>query len=147
MGRKHHPFSLESLLDAIRSNGESLSTDVTRWYDRDGGNAWEMDLLGGIDCGLDSKLIHVIEEEEEGVENAEKTGIKDRQLYHEQCHLAAGDAFGRIVYSTRQFKSKELVSFGNQIAARLAFTLEKIQPSHQWSEGHSEVCKRLYINS
>jgi hypothetical protein len=130
IGRRHHPLSLESLLDAICSSGESVSTDVTRWYDRDGGSTWEVNLLDIIECGLDSKVVHLIENEEE-VRKDETVAAKDMQLYHEQCHRAAADAFGRIVDSTTKFKSKALVQLGNHIAAQLDFTLEKVQPSHR----------------
>lgn len=34
-GRRQHTFTWEFLVDAILSNGASLSTDATRWYDRD----------------------------------------------------------------------------------------------------------------
>jgi len=132
-GRRQHTFTWEFLVDAILSNGASLSTDATRWYDRDGGAAWNMDLQDGMKCDLDSKIVHVIEEEVEEDLDVLKKGestskSKDRQLYQDQCLLAASDAFGRIVNSTQLSKSKALVKLGNQIAARLAFTLASVEP-------------------
>ena len=42
MDRKH-PIDLDFVVDAVITNGTSLSIDENHWYDRDGGDAWIMD--------------------------------------------------------------------------------------------------------
>ena len=150
--RKKRPISLEFLVDAIVSNGASLACDETRWYDRDGGTSWIMkqkaseNLNDGApityEFGLESKMVHIVEEgSDEDVATKPKKGkdrkLDDRELFHLQCQLASSEAFGRVAVATRTYqiqarsgnkKSKYLRELGNQLTARLSFTLGNVKP-------------------
>lgn len=123
------PVTLDFVIDAIMTAGASLSQEEGRWYDRDGGAAWDVDLetadgrfkpsakfLETIQCTQGIKA----ETEQEN-----QTLVKRRDLYHEQCLSAASDAVGRIMFNASFSRSKKLADFGNQIGSRLAFILKK----------------------
>mmetsp|Transcript_7025 Transcript_7025/g.10072 ORF Transcript_7025/g.10072 Transcript_7025/m.10072 type:complete len:1669 (-) Transcript_7025:301-5307(-) len=42
--KRKKPINLDFLIDAIMSNGASLISDESKWYARDGGAAWMMDI-------------------------------------------------------------------------------------------------------
>lgn len=83
---KDSPRNLQFLVDAIQSGGKSLEKDKSRWYANAGGIAW--DLIIGEDGEISMDII-------------EDVPTSSKQLFDEQCEMAAADAFGRIVASGR----------------------------------------------
>ena len=45
------PFTLDRAVDAVMTNGTSLSSDESRWYARDGGTAWTVEMRAGGGAG------------------------------------------------------------------------------------------------
>mmetsp|Transcript_53479 Transcript_53479/g.160029 ORF Transcript_53479/g.160029 Transcript_53479/m.160029 type:complete len:1293 (-) Transcript_53479:126-4004(-) len=176
-GRK--PATLDFVIDAIMTNGASLSVDESKWYERDGGAAWTMEigeaeeepltLVDGASMegagserramifSLDDKTLKAAEEayrngakirgmkppdasksDAKGGGKADKDDAESKaRLFDEQCLTAASDAFGRVVARTSSARSPALANFGNQIAARLAWTLRAVGPSEgQLQEAH-----------
>jgi symplekin len=132
---KKVPVTLDFVVDAILTNGASLSTEEGRWYDRDGGAAWSYDTEAENRCQLNPKFLETMNL----VNDAKKIGEPDekrRKLFIDQCHNAASDAVGRIVANASCSRSKGLADLGNQIAARLAFTLRGVKPSVRQQASH-----------
>ena len=107
--------------DAIMSNGASLKRDAGRWYDRDGGIAWSMDIIQssfsepGAQFELSSKAL------------AEKSG---RELYAAQCAEAGADAFNRVVSFDEQHGTQSaVISLRQQLSSRLAWIMKGVKPS------------------
>lgn len=142
---RKRPITLDFVLDAIMTNGASLSSDESRWYVRDGGAAWTMtlsdsDRAGRVEFALDPKTLQAARRESPtktatgDVGNTTKTNDKGvdnnmRKVFDEQCKTAASDAFSRIVMKSASIRSRALSDFGHKIAARLAWTLKGVQPS------------------
>lgn len=123
--------TLDFVIDAIMTSGASLSQEEGRWYDRDGGAAWEVD-LEATDCRFKpgAKFLETIQSTQEikgETEEENEPMMKRRKLYQEQCLSAASDSVGRILFNASFSRSKKLADFGNQIASRLAFVLKKVQ--------------------
>ena len=143
------PVTLDFLVDAIMTNGASLSQEDGRWYDRDGGTAWEIDLEATKNRFRPSEKlmesIQSLQESENDKEEENEPLLKRQKLYKEQCLLAAASSVGRILSNASFSRSKKLADFGNQVAARLAFVLKKTQapeelkPSHSLAQDSSKV--------
>jgi len=142
--KKKFPMTFDYLVDAIMSNGASLKSEESRWYDRDGGNAWSMDIPTNLDEALDqgekmprikfqldSKTISLSS-------SSSKASISDeeRNLYDEQCQTSASDAFGRIINNASRARGRVVTDFGQKIAARLAWTLKGVKPSGELKEAY-----------
>ena len=125
------PVTLEFVMDAILTNGASLTQEEGRWYDRDGGMAWEVESESTNERFKPSeKFLETIQLNRSDRENTEAENeplSKRRKLYEEQCLTAASDSVGRILSTAGFSRSKKLADFGNQIAARLAFVLRNAQ--------------------
>jgi symplekin len=119
------PVSLDFVVDAIMTNGNSLIQEEGRWYERDGGMAWDFDLSSPNHFQPSAKFLEtmqLVKKSEKEVES--EADKKKRKLYHDQCETAATEALGRIISHSAYGRSKCLADFGSQIAARLAFTLQ-----------------------
>ena len=126
---------LASLIDAVLSNGASLAAEKGKWYTRDGGGAWilEVDddamMIEGskevLRFALDPKAV----EAAESIVSKGKVDTDEAKRYDGQRAEAASEAFGRLVLRSSAARSKRLVDMGNQVAARLAWTLRNVQPS------------------
>ena len=124
------PVTLDFVIDAIMTNGASLAQEEGRWYDRDGGDTWSVHLENDHKYEISDKFLSKIS----GVDNADNgtTAVdsksKDPQvLYQLQAGCAASDSVGRIVVQSMNTRSKHLSEFGNELAARLAWTLKNIK--------------------
>lgn len=129
-------ISLEYVVDAVMTNGASLSQDEGRWYDRDGGTAWLVDIVRENHYDLDPKTLLAAESEhsvatDKSADMDSKAADEHKKLFRGQCQSAVSDAFTRIVRSSTQARSKSLSDFGSQMAARLAWTLQGVQPSSE----------------
>lgn len=158
--KKKFPMTFDYLVDAVMSNGASLRSEESRWYDRDGGNAWSMEIptsnrddlmetgatLPTIQFQLDSKTISLATASVGGAaKKASDTGggsnnsQEEKNLFHEQCKTSASDAFGRIVVNASKARSRAVSDFGQQIAARLAWTLKGVKPPGELKEAYKMV--------
>ena len=126
------PVTLDFVIDAIMTNGASLAQEEGRWYDRDGGDTWSIHLENDNKFELSTKFLSKIA----GVDSAENTtaadskskAAKDPQvLFHDQAGCAASEAVGRIVVQSMNTRSKHHSEFGNELAARLAWTLKNVK--------------------
>ena len=132
--RKKASFTLDSLVDAIMTNGASLIQEEGRWYSRDGGSAWtvsNLDNEGERKYELNVKFSTNDEgmELEKSKSETKSDKQKDtRNVFDIQCRSAASDAIGRIVTSSMSIRNNDLSEFANNIAARLVWTLEGVPP-------------------
>lgn len=147
--KRSRPFTLDYFIDAIITNGGSLVSDESKWYGRDGGDAWVMDISAlisedeaerdsddpmtgegkknapiPVSFTLDTKIASAAQSFKNGSSN------DDAKLYKEQCDSATADAFERILKKSRSVRDPSVADFGNQIAARMAWTLKKLEPQH-----------------
>jgi symplekin len=153
--KRKRPFTFDYLVDVIISNGASLVSDENRWYGRDGGDAWSMEIAAlvsddeapsasiespplskapvPITFTLDMKMT-------EAAVAAVKGDTSDiANLYMDQCKAATADAFERILQRARSVKDQSVADFGNQIAARLAWSLKGVQPLHELKDDENIV--------
>jgi symplekin len=130
------PITLDFVVDAILTNGASLMQEDGRWYDRDGGIAWEVDVSEGR-FQPSTKFLETIEAVPDDAENRDESeqAAKRQKLFFSQCQAAASDAMGRIIGQTFS-RSKKLAEFSNQIGARLAFVLKNSQPPESLKPVH-----------
>jgi len=122
--------TLDFLVDAIMTNGASLAQEEGRWYDRDGGDTWSMQLENEQKFTLSSKFLSKVEGANSTTSIDEKSDSKEkdpRVLFQEQARSAASDALGRVVLQSMVTRSKHHAEFGNEIAARLAWTLKNVK--------------------
>lgn len=133
------PVTLDSVVDAILTNGGSLIQEEGRWYDRDGGTAWSVD-LDQHEYSIGEKLTEVMDIMDGPAKaEAEKKRVR---LFRDQCDAAAAAAFGRIMSNSTYSRSKALADLGNRVAARLAFTL-RIPPAALQRDAYSFVKESL----
>eukprot|EP00536_Pseudo-nitzschia_multiseries_P008165 jgi/Psemu1/287625/fgenesh1_pg.203_\ len=121
--KRKTPFTLDSLVDAIMTNGASLLQEEGRWYSRDGGNAWStstLEIEGARKYELNAKLL----------DSGNSTEAdKKKKLFDSQCQTAASEALGRIVVNSLSNRNSELSEFANSVAARLCWTLQSVPPT------------------
>ena len=137
--QRKHPINLDFVVDAVITNGASLSTDENHWYDRDGGDAWIMeegevgeDGRRALTFTMNSNVIKAAEKATQGaaLTESEKTFV-------EQSKVAASKAFSRVLLSSSSTRSEAVVDFGRKLAARLAWTLKDVKPSNEIESAHA----------
>ena len=126
------PVTLDFVVDAIITNGASLAQEEGRWYDRDGGDTWAIHWENQQKYKLSNKFLSKISGKDKAdsdtVVDAKSKATKDPvALFHHQAECAASDAVGRIVLESMNTPSKHHADFGNELAARLAWTLKKVK--------------------
>jgi symplekin len=136
---RKHAINLDFVVDAVLTNGASLSIDENHWYDRDGGDAWIMEER---DVGGDSRRALTFTLNSTVFAAAEKAALgselKDSEkAFAEQSKIAASMAFSRILQSSSNAHSEAVADFGKQLAARLAWTLKGVQPSNDIEGAHA----------
>lgn len=144
--QRKRPVDLDFVVDAVISNGESLTIDENHWYDRDGGDAWIME---EGEVGKDGKRELTFTMNSKVLEAAEKSKeeggkLKDSEkAFAEQSKLAASKAFSRVLLSASNARSEAVADFGKQLAARLAWTLKGVKPSNEIEGAHSMAVEGL----
>ncbi len=135
---RKHPVDLDFVVDAVLSNGASLSIDENHWYDRDGGDAWEMEEGEVANGGRKELSFHLNEKILETATNAaQKEELGDAEkVFAEQTRAAASKAFSRVLLSASSARSGAVANYGKQLAARLAWTLQGVQPSADIESAH-----------
>jgi len=173
-GKRKRLFTLDFLIDAIITNGESLISNENKWYGRDGGDAWVMDIsaLVSDDEGEEDDEIMTLKTTNKKkapvpVSFTLDTKIMDAALaategnsgdhvetYKEQCKVAAADAVERILSRSRSVRDPSIADFGNQIAAKMAWSLQKLKPHNELKtaadmalEAVSSTAKKLGQNN
>jgi symplekin len=147
--KRSRPFTLDYFVDAIMTNGDSLASDENRWYGRDGGDAWVMDISALVsedeaeddeDEAMDGQksekkkssvpVTFTLDMKTANAASAAKKGETndDVTLFQEQCQVAAADAFERILKRSRNVRDQSVADFGNQIAAKMAWSLKSVKP-------------------
>jgi symplekin len=137
--------TLNFIVDAVMTNGASLSQEEGRWYDRDGGASWAFDKEADDHFRLSSKFLADFDESTIQSETLDNARTKRRKLMQEQCGSAASDAVHRMISTSKNYRSKHLADFGNKIAAKLLFTLSRMKAVSETEPlSTSEVVTRLY---
>ena len=132
---RKRPITFDSVVDAIVTNGSSLSQDEGRWYERDGGGCWKFDLEAPDESRykLDDKtlfaseLLHNKDAQSDKFKLADKEKDKFSELFASQCRAAASQAADRIWKTANQSHNKSLVQLGSQILSKLAWTLRGVE--------------------
>jgi len=118
--KKEREVNLDYIIDAVLSNGASLLRDESRWYDRNGGEAWSLEIGDGVKFSINEKAF--------------SGGSGQENYFQPQCKQASADAFSRIIScktSRRNGNDQALTNFKNQLSARLAWTLKGVEPPKQ----------------
>jgi symplekin len=113
--QRKQPVSLDVLVDAVLSNGASLSVDENHWYDRDGGFAWTLE-EGEVDEDGRQELMY-------------QCKATENETFMKQSSVAASRAFSRVLQSASSTRSEAATNLGKQLAARLAWMLKGVEPS------------------
>jgi symplekin len=131
--KRKTPATLDFVIDAIMTNGASLAQEEGRWYNRDGGDAWSKEPDGQYQ--LSAKLLALVSSDADMAKEsskAETTAAQDQKImFQDQCQIAAAEAVGRIVLNGQGSRNPEMTQLANDLAARLAWTLKKVQPPSQ----------------
>jgi symplekin len=130
---------LDFVVDAVITNGTSLSIDENHWYDRDGGDAWIMDEGKVGEDGrtsftftLNNNVLKAAEKMTQGSEMNDS-----ERAFFEQSKLAASHAFSRVMHSASNSRSNAVADLGRKLAARLAWTLKEISPTDEVENAHA----------
>jgi symplekin len=150
---RKRPVTLDYVVDAVMTNGASLSEEEGQWYERDGGSAWTVDLANDLKYQLEGKtlLAGEIEHDHDKASELEKSMAEIMpKVFQRQCQAAAAQAFSRIVETSYRARDHGMAEFGSMIAARLAWTLQHLTPTSDLkdaymmaSESASHVAKRM----
>jgi len=161
VSEKRRPINLYFVVDAIMTNGASLVSDESRWYMRDGGGAWMMDVATyvsdddnkegkeEVETNMDqlasekttkrgpSLVTFTIDTKTLDAANASMQGKEtdESKIYADQCRIAASDAFYRIVSRANSARESTVADFGNSIASRLAWSLKGVKSSQELGRG------------
>ena len=131
MKKSREMINLDYIVDAIMSSGESLKRDAARWYDRDGGEAWSLEM---DESPMTDELDAVAKFELSDKALIEESG---RELFAKQCKQAAADAFSRVVsfdhLDQDMSSNPALSSLRKQLCARLSWTMKGVAPSTKQS--------------
>lgn len=125
------PITLDYLMDAILTNGASLSQEEGHWYERDGSSAWNVDIESEEKYNLKENFVESLRLtfESNRQQDDDERETKRRKVIEEQVELAASNALGRILASATNYGSKSLGALGGQLTSRLSFVLKNIHPS------------------
>ena len=123
--QRTQPVTFDLVVDAVMSNGATLSIDEDHWYDRDGGHAWTVEEGELKDDGKKELIYQCTTKDENG-------------KFLEQSRLAASKAFSRILLSTASNRSGVAANLSKKLAARLALMLENYKTDKTESEEPKE---------
>lgn len=121
--QRKRPITLDVLVDAVMTNGGSLTIDENHWYDRDGGDAWTLE-EGELDNDGRHELMY-------------QCKTIETETFIKQSKVAASKAFSRVLLSTSSNRSEAATSLGRQLAARLAWMLQGVDPSSEIKDAHA----------
>ena len=136
---RKHPIDLDFVVDAVITNGTSLSIDENHWYDRDGGDAW---IIDEGEVGEDGRKSFTFTLNNNVLKAAEKmtrgSEMNDSEkAFVEQSKLAASNAFSRVMLSASNARSNAVADLGRKLAARLAWTLKEVNPTDEVENAHA----------
>jgi symplekin len=141
--KKKSPMTLDFFVDAIMTNGASLAQEEGRWYSRDGGTVWNVDLSEEENkFSLNSKLLNSDTSSQKT--KGKSDGKPDQEkIFAMQCKMAASDALGRIVVNSLTSRNNQYSEFASNVAARLAWALQDIAPSPQLAPAHEMALESI----
>ncbi|KAL7493329.1 hypothetical protein ACHAWT_002361 [Skeletonema menzelii] len=136
--QRKQPIDLDFVVDAVLSNGASLTMEENHWYDRDGGDGWAIE---EGEVGEDGRPVLTFKMNssvlDAGMKIAQGEKVKETEkAFAEQSKLASSMAFSRVLMSSSTARSSAVADFGKQIAARLALTLEGVKPAREIERSH-----------
>lgn len=136
--QRKQPIDLDFVVDAVVSNGASLTMEENHWYDRDGGDGWAIE---EGEVGEDGRPILTFKMNssvlDAGMKIAQGEKVKNTEkAFAEQSKLASSMAFSRVLMSSSTARSSAVADFGKQIAARLALTLEGVKNASEIERSH-----------
>eukprot|EP00984_Skeletonema_dohrnii_P016588 scaffold7407_cov120-Skeletonema_dohrnii-CCMP3373.AAC.10 len=136
--QRKQPIDLDFVVDAVVSNGASLTMEENHWYDRDGGDGWAIE---EGEVGEDGRPVLTFKMNssvlDAGMKIAQGEKVKDTEkAFAEQSKLASSMAFSRVLMSSSNARSSAVADFGKQIAARLALTLEGVKAASEIERSH-----------
>lgn len=128
--QRKQQIDLDFVVDAVLSNGTSLSIEENHWYDRDGGDGWTIE---EGEVGEDGRPVLTFTMNSSVLDAGLKTVQGDKlkeseKAFAEQSKLASSMAFSRVLMSSSNARSSAVSDFAKKIAARLALTLEGVKP-------------------
>lgn len=132
--KKGREVNLDYIIDAVLSNGASLLRDESRWYDRNGCEAWSLEIGDDVQFAINDKTF--------------SGGSGQENFFQPQCKQAAADAFSRVIAcnkSRRNVNDQALTNFKNQLSARLAWTLKGVMPPKE--QPHLNSAYNLAVES
>jgi symplekin len=118
------PITLDFVIDAILSNGASLAQEEGRWYERDGSGAFGFRGENEVKFELDEKFMEKVA----GTATGNQDNAAARDHFLKDAAASSADALGRIALLAVNTRSKYHAQLGNEIAARLAWTLNRAKP-------------------
>ena len=128
---RKRPITFDYVVDAVMTNGISLAEDEGRWYERDGGNCWHMDIDNEPGFTLDEKMLLAAESEHDETKSDsldKKAADELPKIFQSQCRTAAAQALSRILQTTAGSRDDGMLDFGYKVAAKLAWTLQNVKP-------------------
>eukprot|EP00574_Skeletonema_japonicum_P005742 CAMPEP_0201734648 /NCGR_PEP_ID=MMETSP0593-20130828/34863_1 /ASSEMBLY_ACC=CAM_ASM_000672 /TAXON_ID=267983 /ORGANISM="Skeletonema japonicum, Strain CCMP2506" /LENGTH=1151 /DNA_ID=CAMNT_0048228035 /DNA_START=44 /DNA_END=3499 /DNA_ORIENTATION=- len=136
--QRKQPIDLDFVVDAVLSNGASLTMEENHWYDRDGGDGWAIE---EGEVGEDGRPVLTFKMNssvlDAGMKITQGEKVKDTEkAFAEQLKLASSMAFSRVLMSSSTARSSAVADFGKQIAARLALTLEGVKAASEIERSH-----------
>ena len=143
--QRKRPIDLDFVMDAVITNGASLSIDENHWYDRDGGDAWVLEEGDEGDDGrraltytMNGKVLKAAEKTTKGENLADP-----EKAFGEQSNVAASKAFSRVLMASSNARSEAVSDFSKQLAARLAWTLKGVKPANDIESAHAMAVESL----
>lgn len=129
---RKRPMTFDYVVDAVMTNGASLSEEDGQWYERDGGSAWTVDLSIDRKYQLEGKtlLAGEIEHDKDKASQLDANSAENMpKVFQRQCQTAASQAMSRIVHTSSHARDQGMAEFGSKIAARLSWTLKYVTPT------------------
>lgn len=128
-------MTLDSIVDAVMTNGASLSHEEGQWYERDGSSAWTIELQGTeVRYAFDGLIQKSIESKAESEGKDDERTTKRRKVFFEQGEAASSSAVHRIIQASINTRSHAIRKLGSQLASRLAFVLQGTKPTSSLDE-------------
>lgn len=117
--RPKSSLTFDALVEAVMTNGSSLSKRGGGWYDREGGNSWKFHAKSG--CVMSPQLASAIQASKENK-------VDDEQVvqYRAQCNRAAVAAYNRILSSAAKPDNQHVSDLSSHLAARLSFLFNEV---------------------
>jgi symplekin len=144
---RKRPVTFDYFVDAVMTNGASLVDDEGRWYERDGGNCWQVDVDVDMKFTLDGKSMMAAEmgQRQKATNQDTKTAEDALKIFQSQCQTASSQALSRILRTSASSSDNGMMEFGFKVASKLAWTIKGVKPASDlqtFQEFASESCQK-----